>query len=153
VSVLIDADRHEDQMPIQKQEFYEGAALHKVARMGRISSIRYQAPFFLLNDRIWVLLKYSTQGRSPWGFTFTPDEQEALRARAAEDRTAIGLVCGSDGVAAISYDAYSSIATHRNVAVHVACFRRLGEHYEASGPDGKLKRKISPSSWQRILDE
>jgi len=54
-----------DLMAIQKQESYEGAALHLIARTGQITSIRYDPPFFLLNDRISVLLKCSTRGRSP----------------------------------------------------------------------------------------
>lgn len=34
-------------MAIKKQEFYEGAALHLLARSGGISNIRYETPFFL----------------------------------------------------------------------------------------------------------
>lgn len=47
-------------MSIKKQEFYEGVALHLLARNGGITSIRYEAPFFLLNDHLLVHLKYST---------------------------------------------------------------------------------------------
>jgi hypothetical protein len=36
-------------MAIQKQEFYEGAALHLVARSGHVRSVRYDPPFFFLN--------------------------------------------------------------------------------------------------------
>jgi hypothetical protein len=139
-------------MAIRKQEFYEGAALHLIARTGQISSIRYDAPFFLLNNRLSVLLKYSTKGRSPWGFTFTADEQISLETRASEFKTAIALICGADGVAAIGYDAYASVASRRRGAVHIACYRRHGEHYEVNGPDGTLRNKVAPANWQRILD-
>ena len=140
-------------MAIKKQEFYEGAALYLLARGGQVSSIRYKSPFFLLNDRLSVMLKYSTRGRSPWGFTFTPDEQNLLKKCAASLPTVIGLICGADGVASISYDAYLSIAARKNGAIHIACYRDHGEHYDVFGPDGKLKRKVAPSSWQRILDK
>jgi hypothetical protein len=139
-------------MAIKKQEFYEGAALHLLARTGRITSIRYEAPFFFLNNQLMVLLKYSTRGRSPWGFTFTPDEQALLKTAGFKSRIIIGLVCGADGVAAFSYDAYVGIAGHRESAVHVACYRRHAEHYEVSGPDGCLERKVAPSDWRRILE-
>lgn len=139
-------------MAIKKQEFYEGAALHRLARAGGIAGIRYQAPFFLVNDHVLVYLKYSTKGRSPWGFTFTPDEQETLQRSASEFKLVIGLVCGADGVAAFSYDAYRSVAAARKSAVHIACYRRHGEHYEVNGPDGTLDGKVSPSKWLRILD-
>ena len=139
-------------MAIKKQEFYEGAALHVLARAGGITAICYEAPFFLLNGRLLVYLKYSTKGRSPWGFTFVPDEQALLQKNASKSRIVIGLICGSDGVAAFSYDAYRSIAAPRRSAIHVACYRQHGEHYEVNGPDGTLNEKIAPSNWRRILD-
>ncbi len=139
-------------MAIQKQEFYEGAALHLIARTGQVASIRYDAPFFLFNDRLSVLLKYNTRGRSPWGFTFTPDEQIFLEERASKFKTAIALVCGADGVAAFSYESYTSVASRRQGTIHIACYRDYGEHYEVNGPDGTLNKKIAPSNWQRILD-
>lgn len=139
-------------MGIQKQEFYEGAALHRLARTGLIASIQYDAPFFIFNDRISVLLKYTTRGRSPWSFTFTTDEQVSLEARASKQTTAIALICGADGVAAFSYERYASVATRRESAVHISCYRQHGAHYEINGPDGALSRKVAPSNWQRMLE-
>jgi hypothetical protein len=139
-------------MAIKKQEFYEGAALHMLARAGAITSIRYEAPFFRLNDDLLVYLKYSTKGRSPWGFTFTTDEQVVLQRRGSELKIVIGLVCGADGVVALTYDAYRSVAAPRKSAVHIACYRKHGEHYEVNGPDGRLDGKMAPSNWQRILE-
>jgi len=140
-------------MGIKKQEFYEGAALHLLARTGAIASIRYEAPFFLLNGNLLVYLKYSARGRSPWSFTFMPDEQVLLRSKASRSRIVIGLICGADGVAAVNYDAYLSVAALRKSAIHVACYRRHGEHYEVNGPDGMLGKKIAPSNWRRILED
>lgn len=114
------------EMAIKKQEFYEGAALHLLARSGRITGIRYEPPLFVVNNQLLVLLKYSTRGRSPWGFTFMPDEQVLLQNRAAESKIVIGLICGADGVAAFTYDDYRSVAAPRKAAVHIACYRRHG---------------------------
>jgi hypothetical protein len=139
-------------MGIKKQEFYEGAALHLLARAGGIGSIRYEAPFFLLNDRLPVLLKYSTKARSPWGFTFTGDEQATLRKRASRSGVVIGLVCGADGVVAVTYETLLAVASPRESAVHIACYRQYGGHYEVNGPDGTAGRKVAPSNWLRILD-
>src|SRR6266404_3924964 len=105
-------------MAIKKQEFYEGAALHLLARTGLVTSIRYDPPLFLLNGKLLILMKYSARGRSPWAFTFTSDEQELLRKSATQTRTTIALICGADGVAALTYDKFQSIAVPRKTAVH-----------------------------------
>lgn len=139
-------------MAITKQEFYEGAALHKLARSGRIKSISYEPPLFTINGTL-VCLKYSTRNRTPWGFTFTAEEQALLRTRAKQAPLVIGLVCGSDGVAAIYYSAFRKIAPPRKTALHVSCYRKHGEHYAVLGPVGEHHRKVAPSIWQRILEE
>lgn len=139
-------------MGIKKQEFYEGAALHRLARAGVIECIRYEAPFFRLNDQLLVLLKYSTKGRSPWGFTFTRDEQAILQERAAWFKIVIGLICGADGVAALTYDDFLSVASPRESSVHIACYRQYNEHYEVKGPDGIVVGKVAPSDWLKILN-
>jgi hypothetical protein len=142
-------------VPIKKQEFYEGAALHLLARQGCIQSLRYEPPLFVVNDQISILLKYSTKGRSPWGFTFTRDEQallESLKSKPTVQKVVIGMVCGADGVASISYDAYKSVANRRDTAIHISCYRQHGEHYEVNGPDGTLHWKVAPSNWLKILE-
>lgn len=138
-------------MPLRKQDFYEGAALLGLARTGMLNAVRHIPPFLSLNGAISVLLKYSTRGRSPWGFTFTPEEQEALARQTAITPTYIGLICGSDGVTTIDFEAYALIAKTKATAVRVSCFRNYDEHYEVRGPDGVLPRKIAPSAWHRIL--
>lgn len=138
-------------MTIKKQEFYEGAALHLLARSGMVERIRYRSPFFIVNDRIHVFFKHSTKGRSPWGFTFMPEEQIVLSKESRSVRIVLGLICGSDGVAGVEYSQYLQIAQQRSTALWVACARLHGQQYEISGPDGKLGRKIPPSLWQRIL--
>jgi hypothetical protein len=139
-------------MAIKKQEFYEGAALHLLARTNAITGIRYEAPFFLINNKVLVRLKYSTKGRSPWGFTFTSDEQAVLRSGGAGARLVIALVSGADGVAALSYLDYQSVAALRKGTVHIACYRKHRQHYEVNGPDGCVVGKVAPVRWQRILE-
>lgn len=140
-------------MAIRKQEFYEGAALHVLAQGGQITRIRYEAPLFVLNERLSVHLKYSTKPRSPWPFTFTPEEQALLRDRSSKLEIVIGLVCGSDGVAAFSYGDYNTIAPLSASAIHIACYRDHGKHYRITGPDGALNFKVAPVAWRRLLDQ
>jgi hypothetical protein len=140
-------------MAIQKHEFYEGAALHQLIRGCGGAMISYVSPFFQINDRVRVYLKYSTGVRSPWGFTFMPEEQRLLTSESGRLPIVIGLVCGSDGVAAITSELFLSIARPRDVAIRVACARRHREHFEVSGPHGVAPGKIPPSNWQRLLSE
>jgi hypothetical protein len=138
-------------MAIKKQEFYEGAALYLLLRTGMLSSIRYDEPFFLLNNKLLIYLKYSTRNRSPWGFTFAANEQSLLAERCGICKLVIGLVCGGDGVAAIDFDAYRSIAALRSSSLRISCHRKHGKHYDIWGPDGKLSSKVAPSSWIRAI--
>ncbi len=138
-------------MGIRKQEFYEGAAIHRLARCGSITSLLYEPPFFTVSGRLVLLLKYSTRTRSPWGFTFMPDEQRLLESRASRAAVVIGLICGADGVAALPYTEYAQIAPLSKTAIHVSCYRSHREHYEVNGPAGCVSRKIAPGDWQRIL--
>jgi hypothetical protein len=140
-------------MPITKQEFYEGAALHKLARNGEITSLRYDPPLFTINGRLLVCLKYSTRNRTPWGFTFTFDEQTTLRNRARHGSLVIGLVCGSDGIVGLTYESLYQIAPLENRAIHVSCYRKHGQYYGVFGPNGELDRKVAPSTWQRMLEK
>lgn len=140
-------------MAIQKQEFYEGAALHVLARTGRMLSVAYQPPFYILNGCRSIYLKYCTRGRSPWSFTFNPSEQLLMQARSSSSDIVIGLICGSDGIASLSYGEYLKIAPHRATAVHIACYRQHGEFYEVNGPGGTLDWKVAPSKWKQLLDD
>lgn len=138
-------------MAIKKQEFYEGAALHLLVRSGSAINIQYRAPFFLLNNKLLTLLKYSANGRSPWGFTFMPEEQTLLQQTERNSTVTIGLICGSDGVVTLKTEDYFKIALARPSAVHIACYRRHGHHYGVRGPDGRLNRKIPPSDWRGLV--
>ena len=136
-------------MGIKKQEFYEGAALHILARSGRVGGIRYDAPFFIVNDRLLVHLKYSTRSRSPWGFTFDADEQALLETKATEHNIVIGLICGADGDCGLPL---RGICEHRDaeerlrsispvIATTASTTRSM---VRTEGCDGK----VAPSNWQ-----
>jgi hypothetical protein len=140
-------------MGIQKQEYYEGAALHQLIRgLSGPTSICHSPPFFVFGGSLQVHLKYSTGKRSPWGFTFMPEEQVLLQQHAEVMPLVIGLVCGADGVAALPYDDYAHVARIRGAALRVSCKRGHRQHFEICGPDGVLPGKVAPSDWARLLD-
>jgi len=139
-------------MAIKKQAFYEGAAIHDLAKCGSLCTVQYRPPFFYLNSRVYILIKYSTKGRSPWAFTFTPEEQKFLSQLPDKKSIVIGLVCGADGIVAVRYEMFRLIASRRDTALHVGCFRTHRKAYEVRGPDGRLPNKVPPSAWRTILD-
>lgn len=140
-------------MGIQKQEFYEGAALHLLLRSGTDARISYESPCFVIDDRLIIHLKYSTAKRSPWGFTFTPEEQRLLKERCMHRALSIGLVCGHDGIASLPYSHYIKIAPISELAHRITCARLHRQHFEISGPHGTLSRKVPPSDWANLLKE
>jgi hypothetical protein len=138
-------------MAIQKQEFYEGAALRLLIRNNASASFRYSAPFFVVNDALQLYLKYSTGVRSPWGFTFTNDEQRLIHSHAGATDTIIGLICGSDGVATLPSADFARLVAVRDVPVRIACHRKHRQYFEITGPDGVMGSKVAPSEWQRLI--
>ena len=139
-----------ERMGIQKQEFYEGAALHQLVRASAGVRISYAAPFFVLDDRLQLHLKYSARARSPWGFSFMPEEQLVMDARSASLPLVIGLICGSDGIAALPYEKFRATTALSTAAVWISCSRLHREHFEVSGPDAMVAGKIPPSDWSRL---
>ena len=96
-----------------------------MARSGQIKSIRYEAPFFFLNDRLRVLLKCSRACVVRGVSRSRQREQDLLRAMSSEIDTAIGLICGDDGVAALHYQPYLSIASPRQASIPHCLLSRL----------------------------
>ena len=139
-------------MAIQKQEYYEGAALHSLIRRSGEVHIRYSHPFFVLNGCQRAYVKYSTRGRSPWGFTFTPDECDILSRQIDGEPVIVALVCGSDGVASVRLELILESRGSENGPFRVSCYRDHKKHYRLKGPLGWLESAVAPSSWERTLE-
>lgn len=138
-------------MSIQKQEFYEGAALHALLRKNPTATVKYDDPYFVINDSIFVYIKYSTATRSPWAFTFTQVEHDMLTSVDESKLPArIGLVCGSNGIVALTLSDYESIVGRAAAPLRVSCARSHRSQYAVWGPDGEVAGKISPSEWTRL---
>jgi len=139
-------------MSIKKHEFYEGAAIHQLLRSGDVETLSYFAPFFLVNSTLWLYLKHSTKGRSPWQFTFSASEQELLDTQSRIGTLVLGLVCAADGVAALWYEWYRSVSNVGSSTISISCRRQYNEHYSIVGPKGELARKVPPSMWRQLLN-
>ncbi len=138
-------------MAIQKQEFYEGAALVRLARAARSIRLEFEPPYFIADKRVALYIKYTTKTRTPWGFTFSAAELAELLRKERTTPVVVGLVCGSDGVAALELRAILPLLATRKLGFHISCSRDHRKFYCVSGPAGSLGNTIAPSEWQNLL--
>ncbi|MDE2383483.1 MAG: hypothetical protein KGO53_02595 [Alphaproteobacteria bacterium] len=140
-------------MAIKKQDFYEGAALYQLVRTNKVERIVYAQPYFILNDRLALLLKYSTSKDSPWNFVFSQAELSELNNTDSHFDYYAALICGSDGVVALTKWQVGTLIGETSAASRIGCYRKHDHHYLVKGPNGPLDRKISRSNWMNILGE
>jgi hypothetical protein len=92
---------------IRKVEYYHGAVLARLVRAEeqRAIAIRLHPgcrSAYVLDERIALYVKYSTNRLSPWTFAFGVDHQAEIARLQDEFREVlVALVCGLDGVACL----------------------------------------------------
>jgi hypothetical protein len=137
-----------------------GASLAQLATTGRPVTI-HERPglerclFDIMSDGAVssVLFKYSTRVKTPWQFTVTREQFEALRGRAPAlpySRRYFALVCHMDGVCLISLDEFLEIVSVRRQDVQwgLSVSRPQSAQYRVSGPGRQqLDRSVPRSRW------
>lgn len=137
---------------LDKQEFYHGAAIVRLLEDHRYRNLRRHEFCYLVNERVLVFLKYSTKSRSPWRFNFTEAEYARLNeASSSGGRVVVAMVCGGDGVCALTWESVEQI--FGNVAGWISVRRKFNESYGVSGPNGNLQRKVQLQQWPKIVFE
>lgn len=100
-----------------------------------------------------VLFKYSTRRKSPWYFSVTREQLEALSKRAPAlppSRRFFALVCYTDGVCLVSLDDFYEVATVRRQDEYwgLSVSRPPSSSYRVSGPGREiLQRTIARTRW------
>lgn len=137
---------------IDKQEYYHGAALIRLLEDTRCASVKKHAVGYIINDEVIVLLKYRTNNRTPWRFSFTLDEMISMETLYKENaKIVIALVCGGDGVCTIHAEELHSVMGDN--PEWIAVRRSFNEKYGVEGPKGRLPKKIALRRWPSILFE
>lgn len=136
---------------IDKQEFYHGAAVIKLIADPRFRTISPQEGGYVVNGKTFVLIKYSTRHNSPWRFTVTQDEVVQVTSRAFSNSSLIVLVCGGDGICAVTWENASGLLG--DGFGWLSTKRKFNGSYTISGPLGSLKRKVPVKQWPSILFE
>ncbi|WP_316174529.1 MULTISPECIES: hypothetical protein [unclassified Bradyrhizobium] len=136
---------------LDKSTYYHGAAVIPILEDARCRSIRKLGSLgYVLNDDIFLFIKYTTKERSPWRFTFDQEDVDRSAKMAAEYRRLVfGFVCGSDGVCAI--DGLQGRDLLGNKPGWIAASRKHNHSYTVWGAGGELKRKISLGQWPALL--
>jgi hypothetical protein len=100
---------------------------------GRVNS-------FLIDNRIALHIKHSSKRIPPWSFTFTDENVEELTRLARPDVTLwLALVCGQDGIVAISFDEFHTInPSWAKATSFVRVDRDKRTMYRVFGTNGRL---------------
>lgn len=138
---------------LDKTEYYHGAAVVRLIRDKHCVSVRKRDNLgYVVNDRSFVLLKYTTKSRSPWGFTFDQEDVDRCVKMAEEYNSVyVGLVCASDGICALTWHEIDELL--KGKAGRIAVDRKHNKSYSVWGTAGELKRKVSVNRWPGLMFE
>jgi hypothetical protein len=103
---------------------------------GRVNS-------FAVNDAVGLHIKHSAKRLPPWQFTFNSENVSELELLGDEfERVWIALVCGQDGIVALTLDAFRSVNPRH---CETTCFIRIDRDrrsmYRVNGTKGALAYK------------
>jgi hypothetical protein len=110
--------------------------------------------FYLINNKLPILCKYSTKRTNPWSFSFKSDVLGIyLSLKQRYNVCLIILVCGIDGILALDSFQVQEIIDLKKPSdqKRISVTRKLRKMYYISGSDGTMKNKISQSSVIDIL--
>jgi hypothetical protein len=135
---------------IEKLEFYHGAALVRLIEDPRCGTIAKHDCGYLVNHNRTIMIKYSTKGHSPWGFTFSPDDIVRIeRAEKQSHGTVVALVCGGDGICVLFWTDIDKLLV--SAPGRIAAKRGFAGCYAVSGPAGKMQGKVAMNRWPAIV--
>ncbi len=138
---------------IDKFGYYHGAALVRLMDDERCRAVKKQGLLgYVVNDEIFVFLKYTTKARSPWGFTFDQEDVDRCSKMAQEFKSVVlGLVCGGDGICGLHWCEAKNLLGDK--PGRIATGRNHNQSYSVWGTAGEWKRKISLNRWPLLFFE
>ena len=138
-----------------KFEYYHGAALVRLMDDERCKAVKKRKASklgYIVNDEIFVFLKYTTKARSPWSFLFDQEDVDCCSEMEREyKKVVVGLVCGGDGTCSLYWAETRELLG--GGAGRIAVGRKHNQRYAVWGTAGEWKRKISLGRWPSLLFE
>lgn len=100
---------------------------------------------YVLNGRIGLYIKYSAKRLSPWQFSFNRAHlEEILLLKRQTKAIVVVLVCGKDGIAALTFVEFKRVLGLQFDDVGwITVSRRKAEMYGIKGSAGELTHKVA----------
>jgi hypothetical protein len=144
---------------INVRDPYDGIVLRRLAKYGesfQISDLRDKAGHFCLNGDAFLLVKYSSRNRSPWRFTFKPDDLETLlndhNQGGLFGDSYVCLVCGFNSLCVLREDEWSAVLDlKKNGQQTMVVRRRPRSSFAVSGSSGDLDQNIPASRFPELV--
>lgn len=145
---------------IKEFEFYHGAVLARLVH-GAKQSVEIgiyptsSNASYTINKKFGLFIKHSSKRMSPWRFSFAKEHQdEILEMKNKFGEVFLLLVCGEDGIVALSFDELKEILNETHEPLEwISVVRGKNTEYSIKGSDGLLGHKISRSDFPRKLFE
>ena len=105
--------------------------------------------FYLINDKLPILCKYSTKRTNPWSFTLTKEITDRYISLVKQyNECLLVLICGTDGIVSLDYLDVCQVINFdlEEEQKRISASRKHKEMYAVSGSDGSMKHKISQKS-------
>ena len=133
-------------MKIQDKDLYHGAALTQIVEDPTFKALNKTDPKYgqyTVNSNRHLFIKYRTNRRSPWRFTFQSEEAAAIRSAIKRGKTFICLVCGSSTICCLNQDELTQLIdleaqSTQSIRVTVP----PGGSLHVTGTTGDLQRTI-----------
>lgn len=145
---------------IKEFEFYHGIVFSKLIHniQNGISIKLYPSSSnasYIINESVGIYIKHSAKRMTPWRFSFQKCHQDEIFNMQEElNKVFVLLVCGEDGVVALSYEELKTILddTHDEIE-WISASRTRNKDYEIKGSDGKLEKKIGKIDFLKKLSD
>jgi len=138
---------------LDKAEYYHGAAVVSLLENDNAFSIRKKGFLgYVVNDKIFVFLKYTTKAKTPWRFTFDQEDiDRCLKMSAEHQGVVFGLVCGGDGICGLKWNEVRSLLGDK--PGWISAKRKHNESYAVAGSENELERKITVGRWSTFISD
>ncbi len=138
---------------IGKFGFYHGAAVTKILEHEKCLAVRKKGLLgYIVNDNIFVFLKYTARAGTPWRFTFDQEDVDRCKNMTYEFKEVfVGLVCAGDGVCALRWSEVQGLLEDKPGWISVK--RRHREQYAVAGSVSEHDGKISLNRWPEVMFE